>query len=382
MGLIEADRCRVAEELIQLHTGRDVRVPIYDPRGCEQCLRDNPEPTVDDPTPTVASWAAAALTEAAETRARDALLQATRRLRGGREPDGSPFTPGDAPARYLTAADLAADTLRLVPQLPPDITAVAGVSRSGLAPATLLAMHLHLPLFVLRHKHRDLLPAGHGWRMRDGQPEREGTLLVVDDTTMRGGSVQETRNILVSMRRPYLTASVYCNPRAEHKPDLWAADLPWPHLLGWNLFNSVLTRSAAVDFDGVLCRDCTPEEDDDGPRYRKFLETAAPLHLVRRAPIPLIVTARLEKYREPTEAWLRKWGVRWKSLVMGPWRSLKERARNDIAAYKADHFAPFAARPCGIKPKLFIESDPRQAVRIAALTGRLVVCPTNAKCYP
>jgi adenine/guanine phosphoribosyltransferase-like PRPP-binding protein len=291
------------------------------------------------------------------------------------------FKPGPGLPEYITAAQLAADTLSLVPRLPPDITAVAGVARSGLHPATLLAMTLHVPLLVIRQRQNDWVSASNGWRLDEGAPKSVGKILVVDDTTMTGNSLRRNKQTLEKMPGEKLFAAVYVNPAAVAKPDLWVRDLPWPHLLEWNLFNSVLLDSFALDFDGILCEECPAADDDDGPRYERFLAEARPLHLVRKRPVKLVVTARLEKYRAQTLAWLARWKIRVSRLVMGPWATKAERARHDVAAFKASEFERFLTGAGGIKPRMFIESDPRQAERIAQLASGLVVCPAARRCY-
>lgn len=293
------------------------------------------------------------------------------------------FRPTDGTPAYLSVDDLARDALSLVPRLPPDITHVIGSARSGLVPASLIASMLHLPVSVIRSRPADVMPAGNGWRLLEGAPKNHGRTLVVDDTTMTGNSLLRAKTILKNTGRngPFVFASVYCNPAAATKPDLWAQDLPWPHLLEWNLFNSVLLDSFALDFDGILCEDCPPADDDDGARYRRFLQEARPLHLVRKRPIKLIVTARLERYRADTLKWMDRWGVRAKEIIMGPWQTVAERRRQDVAAWKADALKRFLAKRGGIPPKFYIESHAGQAARIAELTGRLVVCPPARRCF-
>jgi orotate phosphoribosyltransferase len=305
---------------------------------------------------------------------------------GPRDAWMSAFEPAPDPPRFVTHAQYAGDIDRLAALTPPDVTEVLGVARSGLYPATMLAMKLHLPLSVVRHHQAEIVDGGHGWRLA-GLERRRGVVLVVDDTTMTGNSLKRTKHLLERSAyadRECLFASVYVNPAAFEKPDLWAADLPWPHLLEWNLFNGGQIRSMATDLDGVLCRDAAADEDDDGDRYRRFLETAEPRHLVRKARLPMIVTARLERYRTETEAWLARWGVTTDELVMGPWADLAERRRADLAAWKAEHFRRFLAehRRGGIPPRMFVESDRRLARRIAEhVPGELVVCPTTGECF-
>ena len=291
------------------------------------------------------------------------------------------FQPTNGTPDFITTEQLVADTLSLIPRLPPDVTMVVGSARSGLIPASLVAMMLHLPITIVRNRQKDFVPAGHGWRLLQGAPTTQGKILVIDDTTMTGNSLLRMKQILEGMPGEKIYASVYCNPAAVNKPDLWAVDLPWPHLLQWNLPNSVLLDSFALDFDGILCEDCLPADDDDGLRYERFLQDARPLYLVRKKPITLIVTARLEKYRPQTMAWMDRWGISAKKLVMGPWADIEDRRRDDIAAWKAESLKRFFSTRDRISPKFFIESDPKQAQRIAELTGRLVVCPSAKCCF-
>ena len=48
-----------------------------------------------------------------------------------------------------------------------------------------------------------------------------------------------------------------------------------------------------MDIDGVLCADPTPEENDDGEKYRHFLLNAPPL-FIPKVTIGTLVTSRLE----------------------------------------------------------------------------------------
>jgi hypothetical protein len=205
------------------------------------------------------------------------------------------------------------------------------------------------------------------------QPD-DGTLLIVDDTVASGLSMYALREQIreVSQRRRVLTAVVYASPEAAHTVDLYTEILPLPHLLEWNFFNSIHTPTTALDFDGILCEECPAADDDDGLRYVRFLETAKPKYLVRSCKIPLIVTARLEKYRELTETWLRRWGVRCRELVMGPWT---ERSREyDLGQFKGQVYRDSAAT-------IFVESCPAQARAIADVSGKRVICPATGEIH-
>lgn len=286
--------------------------------------------------------------------------------------------------RFVTAAQLQHDIKTLAGKLPPDVTAIAGVARSGLAVATMVSMYLHLPMLTIRQNSHDIQETGNGWRLGRFNHVKPNAahICVIDDTCMTGNSLKAITPLVKTLGRA-TTATVYCNPLARTKPDIFAVELGWPHLLEWNLFNSVLSPNMATDFDGVLCRDCYPGEDDDGERYLNFIRTAEPNYLSRKVPIPLIVTARIEKYREETLAWLARQQVQCRQLVMHPATTLQERNRDNIAAFKARHFEQWASqhKRQGPPPLGFIESEDWQAREIAKTTGRMVICPATAGVY-
>ena len=285
--------------------------------------------------------------------------------------------------KFVTTQQYMLDVRRLSSMIPKEVTRIVGVSRSGLCAATMLSMLQHLPLDIVRQQQGDLIPGGNGWRMQQSNQRDDGVVLVVDDTCMTGNSLRAIEDLVRQhyRDRQIIFSTVYANPLAIRKPDLWAVDLPWPHLLEWNLFNSVLLPSCAMDFDGILCDDCPPTDDDDGPRYLRFLEETRPLNPVRRQAIPLVVTARLEKYREITCRWLKAWGIEIQNLVMGPWKDLRDRQRSDVAAFKAGHYSEFMKKRVRPGPHLFIESDVHQARRIAELSRGVVVCPAAGRCF-
>lgn len=294
------------------------------------------------------------------------------------------FTTTSEPVRFVKSSQFQQDILNLIAKIPPDVTAVAGVARSGLSAATMLSMYLHLPMVTIRQTMGDVVQTGNGWRLGGSKHVNPKTekVLVVDDTVMTGNSLRAIRPLVDREFGKTVYAAVYVNPNASLKPDIWSVDLPWPHILEWNAFNSILSPTSAMDFDGILCHDCEPWMDDDGINYLTFIRNARPLYTPRRCPIPLIVTARIEKYRSETEAWLRKHGITWHRLEMHPAATLAERQRDNIAAYKARHYAAwaksFTARP---GPHIFFESEDKQARQITLRTGLLTICPHTAGVY-
>jgi orotate phosphoribosyltransferase len=297
--------------------------------------------------------------------------------RGGRSPFA--YDSRKLP-EFVTTSQMMIDLKSLAEKIPPDTSRIVGVARSGVCAASMIAMLLHLPLSIVRQSMGDIIDGGNGWRLT-GNTGGQGPVVVIDDTVMTGNSF---KHIMPIVRRTYpnaISAAVYVNPHARLKPELFARLLPHPHLLEWNLTNSIFSPHTAVDFDGILCADCAPQDDDDGDRYRGFLLTATPRYMFRRTRIPLIVTARLERWRAETLQWLAWHGMAADRIIMGPWKDNRERARDDIGAWKGGHFAEFLRKQHRIKPAMFIESDPRQAKRIAEVSRGLVVCPAAGRCF-
>jgi adenine/guanine phosphoribosyltransferase-like PRPP-binding protein/uncharacterized HAD superfamily protein len=355
---------------------------IEQPQECPRCKRPRQIITTKS---KVCHWCQTKLAVSGQTwnpeqtkaKSKDAFI--TR----GFKPRGSAFRETFEP-QWVSLQQLTHDVQTLVAAVPDDIRVVVGVARSGITPASMLASLLHLPLLSIRQTKGDIIEVGNGWRLGgSAHIEAEGRAIIVDDTVMTGNSLNAIARIVGKRFKDPVTAAIYVNPLAKTKPDIYVRDLSWPHLLEWNLFNSVLSPNMACDFDGILCHDCPRGSDDDGERYLDFIRNARPLYIARKVPIPLIVTARLEKYREPTMAWLKRYGIRVHQLIMHSAATLHERNQDDIAAYKARHFEAWAsqhfARPA---PLAFIESEDRQAKRIAEITGRMVVCPSSHSVYP
>jgi uncharacterized HAD superfamily protein len=122
----------------------------------------------------------------------------------------------------------------------------------------------------------------------------------------------------------------------------------------------------ATDMDGVLCFD-PPMGEEAG--YEEWLDNAPPKWLPRKTVAPLIVTARHERYRPQTEAWLRKWGVHWRELAMHP-----NEPRGDIGAWKASVLQQHSL-------DMFVESSDGLARRISDLWGNVVICTDSRTVY-
>lgn len=272
---------------------------------------------------------------------------------------------------YLrTIADMNSTILGHLSEVPPDVELVAGVPRSGLLAATMVALHLNLPLTDVEGLVEGrLLSAGkrplrHG--PTDGLLEESRHVLVVDDCVSQGTELARTRRLLAELPHRFTFLAIYAFPGGAKRADLTFEIVPRPAAFEWSLFHSEVLKHVCLDIDGVLCRDATSVEDDDGERYREFLTSVEPL-LRPTAPARALITSRLERYRPETEAWLAQHDVQYGELIMMDHPTAQERRRSARqAVFKAKAYQRTGAL-------LFVESNPGQAHQIAQLSGKPVL---------
>ena len=275
---------------------------------------------------------------------------------------------GTEAVNYRSVADLNDDIKAWAPTLP-DIDLVVGIPRSGLLAGSILALHLNAPLTDL-DGFLEARAFATGERFEgdaNPQPER---VLILDDSVLSGSAMTDARDKIAAASLPeeteLLFGAVYVSPKGTALVDTYADVVTPPRVFEWNLMHhpGVVPKSC-FDLDGVLCRDPTPRENDDGERYREFISTVEPL-VVPSKPLGWIVTARLEKYREETEAWLEKHGIEYGELIMLdlPDKETRQRLGNH-GEFKAQVYSDLDAM-------LFVESNHGQAMEIARLTDRPV----------
>lgn len=234
---------------------------------------------------------------------------------------------------------------------------VVGVPRSGMLPAGIIATHLQLP-FADMHS----FARGVCWS-RSGHVARPGSrILLVDDTSNRGEAMARAVKSLRGKASKITRLAVYGPYRDDTSIiDIFFEECPGPRAFQWNMAKHARLPRWGFDFDGVLCRDPDKFEDDRGEEYDRFLEHAEPLFRPRR-PIGHIITCRQERYREQTEAWLRKHGVQYLSLTMSP----RHRNPSNKGLWKAAMIQKFG------RIEMFIESELKQA-RVIAETAKIPV---------
>jgi len=274
---------------------------------------------------------------------------------------------------YRSIADMNATIARNLHRLPGDIDLVVGIPRSGMLAANLLSLTANIQMTDL-----DSFVAGKIFS--SGITKRSTALartmaemrriLILDDSINGGSAMREARVKAAAAGFPrdrLIFAAVYGAYERYEETDFVFEVVQQPRLFQWNFMHHKFLGQSCVDIDGVLCLDPTNEENDDGPAYQRFLAEAHPLYVPTRR-ISSLVTSRLERYRSETEAWLRMRGIEYDELVMLDLPSKEERQR--LAAhgrFKAEVYKRSNAI-------LFIESEHSQAVNIAKLSGKPVLC--------
>ncbi len=132
---------------------------------------------------------------------------------------------------------------------------------------------------------------------------------------------------------------------------------------------------SCVDIDGVFSENPTDEQNDDGPKYLKFLTEVKPKY-TPTTKIHTLVTCRLEKYRKVTVDWLKKYNIKYDRLIMMDYLTRKDRIKaNKYVEYKSDVYKK------ATETVLFIESEGWQAEAIAKATGKRTLHIRTMKQY-
>jgi hypothetical protein len=276
------------------------------------------------------------------------------------------YSPGKQRVQWISVKKMAIDSIILASKVPPDVRAIAGVPRSGMPAAAIIATILHLPLFEASEATglRQLGNGGRGFKLL-----QNGPIFVVDDTVYHGFAMERVRAKLKEVNAVY--SALYVRTGMTSTVQSYVEEVPDLHMLEWNAFNNgplaglaanpAYQAGVATDLDGVLLHD-----HESGGR------PGDPFLVARKHMIPLIATGRSVKHREQTEAELRRHGILWRKLEMLP--AGIEEVPEEQAEHKA---AKYIESKCGV----FIESDDWQAQEIFRLSKRPVVSLQADKVY-
>lgn len=276
---------------------------------------------------------------------------------------------------FRTYDDLTKCIMGNLNKIPRDIDLIVGIPRSGTMVGNIIALYLNLPFTdVEKFVHGGDIKTGTtrkcaGWirSVRDAKH-----VLIVDDSVSSGKAISETKAVLressITSRVTYL--AVYALAVSCKKVDIYFELCEQPRMFEWNYMHHWALEYCCMDIDGVICEDPTFFQNDDGQKYEKFLAEATPKFLPTQK-VGILVSSRLEKYREQTEKWLKKYAVKYDQLRLMQDTTAKERAMEGRhAEYKAKIYKNSNAI-------LFFESDYDQALEICRLSGKPVFCVNN-----
>jgi hypothetical protein len=276
---------------------------------------------------------------------------------------------------FKSIRDLTRDVLRLVPFcMEKNIGCIAGVPRSGLLPATILAGHMHLPLFL-----NGAIIGGNRIKAQGRDRAYPAGVLVLDDTIATAksmvdlsGSIKE----LLPKHRMY-RAAVYLDQKAEKHVDVFCESTEgWPRLFEWNFLNCSWTDQMMFDYDGVFCEDPPPERDEIG--YVRYIQNAVPRYLPAW-PVGWICTNRLQTRIKMSLEWLARHEIHFKyQMYMQPHDNTIARAAGiPNAHFKAAHYKAQRDRGC----ILFVESSQSIAEEIFTKINQPVLCTDTMQLY-
>ena len=275
--------------------------------------------------------------------------------------------------KYKTYSDLSVDIKNNVHKInSQNFDLIVGVPRSGMVPSYMVSLLLNvhcidLPAFIRNEK----LSKGITREIGDHKviyAHDAQNILIVDDSVLSGKSMI---NALSQIPEEYMgkitTMTVYCCTKKHDDVDIIITQVEPPRVFEWNIYHHPVVGNSCFDIDGVLCYDPSEEQNDDGEKYINFLKNAKP-RFIPTVKIDVLVTNRLEKYRNETENWLAKHSVKFNTLIMLDLERKEDRVSQlDYYAHKADFYKNSNAT-------LFVESDINQAIEIANRSNKFVFC--------
>lgn len=273
---------------------------------------------------------------------------------------------------YVSFAQLSNAIRSQLYAIPADVDLIVGIPRSGMVPAYQIGLFLNrlvcdIDCFIadgsVSHGHTRKLGISLS-SLRQAQH-----ILLVDDSIATGGSMQKAlaRIQESGYAGRISTCAAIIAPSHRSSVNVSFITMPQPRLFEWNAFHHTCVETACFDMDGVLCVDPTAHDNDDGPRYEKFLANARPLFRPTMK-IGHIVTARLEKYRSLTEDWLAANNISYGQLHLVDLPSRAERIR--LGAHCSHKIRVY--RETGAP--MFYESEIGQSHQIATGSGKPVLC--------
>lgn len=261
---------------------------------------------------------------------------------------------------FITYEQLEKDVIDFSRDIPSDIDVIVGVERSGLLPATLLALHLNKPVLALNEYIHNVVNDYIDSKISIKSVYKA---LIIDDSVSSGRTFERINGTLKG-NFVYKTATMYIASSSSYFPDFYYKYVNLPRMFEWNFMHHEMLRNAILDIDGVIFQE--PPIEDNTLEYEEYLRNPRPLY-IPSVPVLGFVSGRLKKYRKITEQTLKKYGIEYKFLEMAQYNSPNERRQFDMGETKGKIFRDSEAT-------IFIESSKKQADTIRKISSKDVIC--------
>jgi len=280
---------------------------------------------------------------------------------------------------FKTYADLSKDVKLNLHQIKKEnFDLIVGIPRSGMIPAYMIALSLNLNCTTIQaYLNNDKLKHGQTRQVAKGIsfPWEAKKVLVVDDSIATGNSLAALKESIPPELMKKLTfLAFYSSKPVRSEVDMLIAHVPNPRVFEWNIFHHPMLGDALLEMEGILCKAPLLEQTKTEEAYLDYINNVESF-IIPNHKIHSIVTRRNEKYREQTEAWLKKSDVAYDNLIMdsspinGKMVNTDTNYRLKVLHYKKSD------------TKLFFESEPSEARKLCKLAAKAVYCVANNRMY-
>ena len=268
---------------------------------------------------------------------------------------------------YKSLADLNDDVASWIQKMPTDFDIIVGIPRSGLLVANLISLHFNIPLTDVENLSEGLLIGG-GRRCPTKtisaikqSCNHKLKVLVVDDSVDSGSQMKVIKDYLSPFRHLYdlKFGAVYVTPGREEVLDLYYTTISKPRVFEWNVMHHPNLSHFCIDISCLI------------KKYQPSLISQEPEPAIRPSgEIGFLIDChcQLRKADRIIPEWLDKNKITYRNFIkMDKSKALNTSLIDSIIFFKAGIYNLS-------KSLLFIENSQTQALRIARLTKKNVLC--------
>ncbi len=271
---------------------------------------------------------------------------------------------------YRSVSDMNSLIVSNLDKFPSDFNIVAGVPRSGLLPANLIALYLNLPLTDIEGLKNDrLINSGHRKLRSSIHNSSKNKVLVVDDCIGRGTQIRILKENLshltdkfdISYMVPYVT------PGMENLVDIWLERLALRRIFQWNILHSHLIEKSCVDIK-ILTNSQSKSLSNE--EFLSHISDNKPPNTTPTYTIGHLITNIPDKYHAKVATWLGNHDIKFDKLITNRAPGEENSTKNDYIRFKSNYYVNSGAY-------LSFEWDLESATRLSKLSGKPVFCLSN-----